>query len=238
MLPLLLETALQQVGDPHDDPVAHRELKESLRCQEFGNPRVDSSFPVQPHIIRAAVDAIVPDRMRHSKRRAMVGALGLLAPAVATLWGLWLVRAPVIIYLNLFALPLFVAWRTCIILGASSEAWEKVGYGQSAPEIEVDGRYNSNDLLSERSLGDQYCPFLLGTELVFATMRAAWPIGDPLQPSERDANSRELRSACGGHAKAGCSPGLAGGVCRCASGNAGISKGARSAKGPIRLGAP
>ena len=121
--------------------------------------------------VSAAVGAIALDRMRHPRWSMMVGALGLLAPAVATLRALWLVQAPVSIYLNLFALPLFVAWRTYItfrsLLPGAGEGWVRT----ERPGERVDGRYKSNELLPERSSGDQRCPFSLDVKLVFAATR-------------------------------------------------------------------
>ena len=104
-------------------------LERAIRKRDVRSLEALASLVAPPFslTISAAVGTMVLERMKHSRWSATVGALGLLAPVVATLRGLWLVRAPVSIYLNLFALPLFVAWRTYItfrsILQGVGEGW-------------------------------------------------------------------------------------------------------------------
>ncbi len=63
-----------------------------------------------------AVGCISLGLVCRSKGSLLTGALGILGSAGATLRGLQLVHAPARIYSYIFLLPLFVAWRTYVML--------------------------------------------------------------------------------------------------------------------------
>ena len=66
--------------------------------------------------VSASLFCLTYGLLRRSVSNGTVGALGLIASAVAVLRALSLVRAPTKVYLYLPTLPLFVAWRTYLTL--------------------------------------------------------------------------------------------------------------------------
>lgn len=110
-------------------PLLARALKE--RDPRSLEAFVSIASPPFSLAVSAAVGCLALGLVRRSFGGILVGALGIVAPGAATLRALQLVRAPARVYSNLFALPLFVVWRTYITLrslfGGVGEGWVRTG---------------------------------------------------------------------------------------------------------------
>lgn len=93
-------------------------LDRALRERSFQSLEALLSVAAPPFslMVSAAAACTVLGLMRRSVGGVLVGASVIVASAAAVLRALRLVGAPSAVYSNLFVLPFFVIWRTCITL--------------------------------------------------------------------------------------------------------------------------
>jgi cellulose synthase/poly-beta-1,6-N-acetylglucosamine synthase-like glycosyltransferase len=91
-------------------------LARSLRERDVVSFDAFMSIAVPPLslTVSASTGCVILGVMRRSTTSIVLGTLGLVAVACATLRSLWMVRAPAKIYAYSLFFPLFVVWRTYI----------------------------------------------------------------------------------------------------------------------------